>query len=736
VTAAGMVADRTLDQVEAQALARSTHGDPFRVLGPHDGPSGRTIRAFLPGANAVEVLRRSDRASLGRLKEGNVAGLFEAGVSDDAPYLLRIEWPAAVQETEDPYSFGPVLGDLDLHLFAEGRHFDLASALGANQITVDGVAGVRFAVWAPNAQRVAVIGDFNSWDARRHPMRLRPQAGVWELFVPRLASGARYKFAVIGAGGVQLADKADPMAQQAEAAPRTASIVASPRPWRWRDDRWMAARAARQSPDAPMSIYEVHLPSWLHEQKAGGEATAWDMAVERLLPYVVDMGFTHVELLPIAEYPFGGSWGYQPLGLFAPSARFGPPEGFARFVDALHAAGIGIIVDWVPAHFPTDPHGLARFDGTALYEHLDPREGFHGDWNTYIYNFGRREVQGFLIASAIHWLERYHVDGLRVDAVASMLYRDYSRAADAWIPNIYGGRENLEAVGFLRHLNAVVAERCPGAVVIAEESTAWPGVTQPVSNNGLGFTYKWNMGWMHDTLRYMQRDPVHRAYHHDDITFGLLYAYSEKFVLPLSHDEVVHGKGSLLGKMPGDRWQKFANLRAYFGLMWAHPGRKLMFMGGEIAQSREWNHDGEVDWFLLDDPAHGGVQRLVRDLNRVYRAEPSLHARDSEPAGFRWIVGDDRSNSVFAFLRTGQPDDAFVLVVSNMSAVTHHHYRIGVPHGGVWREIVNTDSRFYGGSDTGNIGDVHAVAQPSHGELHSIALTLPPLSTLMLRAKD
>ena len=735
MTDAAMTNIHALEQAEALALARSDHGDPFRVLGPHDDSAVRFVRAFLPGANAVEVLRRADRASLGILKEGAVSGLFEGKVSDDTPYLLRIEWPSAIQETEDPYSFGPSLGDLDLHLFAEGRHFDLASALGANQIEVDGVRGVRFAVWAPNARRVAVIGDFNSWDARRHPMRLRQQAGVWELFVPRLTSGVRYKFAIVGAGGVPLADKADPLAQQTEAPPRTGSVVASPRPWRWRDDRWMAARAGRQSPGAPMSIYEVHLPSWLRQQNAGGEAMAWDTAVERLLPYVVEMGFTHVELLPIAEYPFGGSWGYQALGLFAPSARFGPPEGFARFVDALHAAGVGIIVDWVPAHFPTDAHGLARFDGTALYEHLDPREGFHGDWNTYIYNFGRREVQGFLIASAVHWLERYHVDGLRVDAVASMLYRDYSRAADAWIPNIHGGRENLEAVDFLRHLNAVVAERCPGAVVIAEESTAWPGVTQPVSNHGLGFAYKWNMGWMHDTLMYMQRDPVHRTYHHDDITFGLLYAYSEKFILPLSHDEVVHGKGSLLGKMPGDRWQKFANLRAYFGLMWAHPGRKLMFMGGEIAQEREWNHDGEIDWFLLDNPSHGGVQRLVRDLNRLYRSEPSLHARDDEAAGFRWIVGDDRANSVFAFLRSGGPDDPPILVVSNMTDVPRHHYRIGVPHDGVWREIVNTDSRFYGGGDMGNIGDVHATDQPSHGEFNSIVLTLPPLSTIMLRAE-
>jgi 1,4-alpha-glucan branching enzyme len=444
------------------------------------------------------------------------------------------------------------------------------------------------------------------------------------------------------------------------------------------------------------------------------------------------MGFTHLELLPITEHPFGGSWGYQPLGLFAPTGRYGTPDGFRRFVDRLHGAGIGLILDWVPAHFPTDPHGLARFDGTALYEHLDPREGFHKDWNTYIYNFGRREVQGFLIASALHWLEHFHIDGLRVDAVASMLYRDYSRAAGEWVPNIYGGREHLEAIDFLRHLNAVVGERCAGAVMIAEESTAWPGVTQPVSELGLGFSFKWNMGWMHDTLRYMGQQPIHRSYHHDDLTFGLLYAFSERFILPLSHDEVVHGKGSLLTRMPGDRWQKFANLRAYLGFMWAHPGKKLMFMGGEIAQEREWNHDGEIDWFLLGDPNHAGIQRVVRDLNTLYRREPALHVLDSKPEGFRWLIGDDRANSVFAFLRQGASGDRPVLVVCNMTPVPRHNYRIGVPHAGLWREIANTDSRFYGGSDMGNAGSVGTVAAPSHGEPQSLDLVLPPLSTIML----
>jgi 1,4-alpha-glucan branching enzyme len=726
------IATLALPREEAEALAGARHNDPFKVLGPRDTERGRLIRAYLPGALGVEVLRRTDRTPIATLEQHGKDGLFEGMVTDHVPYLLRIKWPQAVQETEDPYSFGPLLGDLDLHLFNEGRHFELASAMGANAMTFEGVDGVGFSVWAPNASRVAVVGDFNSWDSRRHPMRLRYPAGVWELFIPRITPGTRYKFDIVGPGGVRLPQKADPLAQQAEPSPATASVVASPRQWRWHDEAWMQARAERQAVTAPISIYEVHLGSWMR----GNGTVSWETAAQRLIPYVVDMGFTHLELLPITEYPFGGSWGYQPLGLFAPTGRYGAPEEFAQFVDRLHAAGIGLILDWVPAHFPTDPHGLARFDGTALYEHLDPREGFHRDWNTFIYNFGRREVQGFLIASALHWLERFHVDGLRVDAVASMLYRDYSRSAGDWIPNIYGGREHLEAIDFLRHLNAVVKERCPGAVTIAEESTAWPGVTRSERELGLGFSYKWNMGWMHDTLLYMEREPIHRSYHHDELTFGLLYGFSEKFILPLSHDEVVHGKGSLFGKMPGDRWRKFANLRAYFGFMWSHPGKKLLFMGGEIAQEREWNHDREIDWFLLDNPDHAGIQRLVRDLNHLYRREPALHVRDSEPAGFRWIVGDDRSNSVFAYFRHGHDGHAPVLVVCNMTPAPRHNYRIGVPRGGVWREIMNTDSRFYGGSDMGNEGAIHAVPQPTHGEAQSLDLTLPPLATLYLRAES
>ena len=721
-----------LDRRIAAALENAADADPFAVLGPHDTPDGRVVRAFVPGALGIEVLKRADRAPLGRLDRCGIEGLFEGLVSDAEPYLLRISRPGGVQDTEDPYAFGALLGELDLHLFNEGRHFELAGAFGAQTMAIDGVPGVRFAVWAPNARRVAVVGDFNSWDARRHPMRVRYPAGVWELFVPRIGPGSRYKYDIIGPGGARVPQKADPVARQTEPPPATASVVAAPDRFRWHDEAWMASRAERHAPHAPISIYEVHLGSWIRHHERGHEQ-AWDEAIDRLVPYVADMGFTHVEFLPITEYPFGGSWGYQSLGLFAPSARYGSPEGFARFVDAMHGAGIGVILDWVPAHFPTDAHGLARFDGTALYEHLDPREGFHRDWNTYIYNFGRREVQGFLIASALLWLEKFHIDGLRVDAVASMLYRDYSRNEGEWLPNVYGGRENLEAIGFLRHLNAVVSERCPGAMMIAEELTAWPGVTRPISEGGLGFSYKWNMGWMHDTLRYMEHDPIHRPYHHDDITFGLLYAFSERFMLPLSHDEVVHGKRSLIGKMPGDPWQRFANLRTYLGFMWAHPGKKLLFMGGEIAQEAEWSHDGEVEWYRLGEPAHAGVQRLLRDLNRLYASTSALHQRDCEASGFRWLIGDDRANSVFAFLRLAADASSPILSVCNMTPVPRHGYRVGVPRAGIWREIFNSDSGLYGGSNMGNAGAVHTTQGAMHGEQQSLDLVLPPLSTVLLR---
>ena len=700
--------------------------DPFAVLGQH----GAVVRTLLPGADSVELIS-PDGSVVAEMQRVHPAGLFSAAWPEHQAYLLRIDWSGILQETEDPYSFGLVLGELDLHLIAEGRHRELATCLGAHVSQIAGVSGVRFAVWAPNATRVSVVGDFNAWDGRRLPMRLRREAGVWEIFVPRLRPGARYKYEILGPNGALLPLKADPIAAQAEPAPATGSIVADPAPPVWTDACWMASRSARTHTESALSIYEVHAASWM---RADGRPLSWDELADRLIPYVVDMGFTAVEFLPIMVHPFGGSWGYQPLGQFAPSAELGRPEAFARLVDRCHAAGLAVLLDWVPAHFPDDAHGLAQFDGTPLYEHADPREGRHRDWNTLIYNLGRSEVRGFLIASALHWLEHYHIDGLRVDAVASMLYRDYSRKPGEWIPNIFNGRENLEAVAFLQELNATVAERCPGVLLIAEESTAWPGVTAPVfsENLALGFSLKWNMGWMHDTLRFMEQPPIYRSHHHDEMTFSLIYAFSERFVLPLSHDEVVHGKGSLLAKMPGDPWQRFANLRAYLAWMWTHPGRKLLFMGGEFGQEREWNHDASLDWHLLDDPFHRGVQRAVRDLNRLYAEIPALHQLDDDPAGFRWVVGDDRAQSVFAFLRLDR-NGAPVLVVSNFTPVPRPDYRVGVPMAGCWIEKFNSDAKVYGGSGIGNGGATEGMAVACHGLAACLVLTLPPLATIVLR---
>jgi len=733
---AGAAAQDTDAHAAIDLLLAGRHPDPFHVLGPHKAEGRTWIRALLPPAQAVSVLHRGGQETpLESLRDGFFTGAvsgLEPG--DPGAYRLCITWPGGARQiTEDPYAFGPQLGDLDLYLISEGRHENLADCLGAHVVDVDGVPGVRFAVWAPNAQRVSVVGDFNSWDGRRHPMRLRHGAGVWEIFIPRLGPGERYKFELVGADGTLLPLKADPLARQTEAPPATASIVADPTPFSWSDEAWMASRAQRQALDAPISVYEVHVGSWLPRNEEG-QGCLWHELAERLVPYARELGFTHLELMPIMEHPFGGSWGYQPLGVFAPTARYGTPADFAAFIDRCHAAGIGVILDWVPAHFPTDAHGLAHFDGTALYEYQDPREGFHPDWNTLIYNLGRVEVHNFMLASGLEWLRRYHIDALRVDAVASMLYRDYSRKAGEWIPNRYGGRENLEAVDFLRDLNTTVARLCPGAITIAEESTAWPGVTAPVDQGGLGFTYKWNMGWMHDTLRYMQYEPVYRSYHHSDLTFSMVYAYSEHFILPLSHDEVVHGKGSLINKMPGDRWQQFANLRAYYGYMWTHPGKKLLFMGCEIAQPREWNHDASLDWPALDDPMHRGMQHLVRDLNAAYAELPALYRHDYDPSGFQWIIGDDAGNSVLAFLR--RDGDKTVLAVCNFTPVPRYDYRIGVPQAGFWRERLNTDADVYGGSGVGNAGGRHSEAIPAHGHGQSVSLILPPLATLILTVES
>jgi 1,4-alpha-glucan branching enzyme len=726
-----------MDPEVARALSQGDVGDPFAVLGPHPTDGAVTVRAFVPPAEAVELIGRNGEW-LGPMQPLQVPGLFAGRISADTAYRLRIQWPGGqLQETEDPYSFGLLLGELDIHLLAEGKHLELGRCLGAQPMSIDGVGGVRFAVWAPNARRVSVVGDFNGWDGRRHPMRKRVEAGVWELFIPRLTAGSVYKYEILGPQGL-LPQKSDPVALQMEPSPRTASVVADPTPFVWSDALWCSARARNATLlRAPLSIYEVHAPSWRRHSPAGrenaGRELTWDELGDQLIPYAGNLGFTHVELLPVMGHPFGGSWGYQVLSQYAPQATLGSPAAFARFIDRCHNAGLGVILDWVPGHFPTDAHGMAQFDGTALYEHADPREGFQLEWNTAIYNLGRREVLAFLTCSALHWLERFHVDGLRVDAVASLLYRDYARREGEWIPNRYGGRENLEAIDFLRHLNDAVAQRCPGALMIAEESTAWPGVTQSTSEGGLGFTYKWNMGWMHDTLRYMSLDPIYRRHGHRDMTFGLLYAFSERFVLPLSHDEVVHGKGSLIGRMPGDTWQRFANLRAYFGFMWTQPGKKLLFMGGEFAQDWEWNHDGQIDWEALEHPLHAGVQRLVADLNRAYREQRALHLLDHDPAGFHWMVADDLDNSVYGYCRYGHSDTAPVMVVCNFTPVPRLKYRIGAPRIGVWHEILNTDAAIYGGTNMGNGGTVHASMVPYHGQAFSLELTLPPLSTLLLR---
>ena len=724
-----------LTRADVEALVNAEHPDPFALLGPHEDGEGLSIRAYLPGALAVRLLARgeaNEANELGILQQSeDTPGLFLGRLEHPQAYLLDIHWAGGHQLTEDPYSFGPLLGELDLYLFAEGNHRNLGQCLGAQMLEVNGVQGVRFAVWAPNARRVSVVGAFNSWDGRRHPMRLRHPSGVWELFIPRLQAGEAYLYELLGPHGL-LPLKADPVALATLPPPEVASRVAEPQVFDWHDQAWLERRQAQHASRTPLSIYELHAGSWRHEGGNEGRDYRWPELAERLIPYVQDMGFTHIELLPIMEHPFGGSWGYQPLALFAPTARYGTPREFAAFVDACHGAGIGVILDWVPAHFPSDPHGLGLFDGTALYEYAHPFEGFHQDWDTLIYNLGRTEVHGFMLASALHWLKQFHIDGLRVDAVASMLYRDYSRQPGEWIPNRHGGRENLEAIDFLRHLNEVVATETPGVLVIAEESTAWPGVSQSTQEGGLGFSYKWNMGWMHDSLAYMSQDPINRRHHHGQLTFGLSYAFSERFILPISHDEVVHGKGSLIDKMPGDRWQKFANLRAYLAFMWSHPGKKLLFMGCEFGQWREWNHDRELDWYLLMYAEHLGLQQLVRDLNRLYRQEPALHQLDCEPEGFQWLVGDDAPNSVYAWLRRdaeGRP----LLVVVNFTPVPREAYRIGVPLAGRWRELLNSDAEGYGGSNQGNLGGVLTEPLAHHGQPVSLALTLPPLAVLILR---
>jgi 1,4-alpha-glucan branching enzyme len=714
---------------EIEAIVSGHHGDPFAVLGLHHTGTLWVARAFVPGAAELEVLAE-DGGKLTLLDLRHGAGFFEGPVpvKDRQPLVYRARNASGEWTVEDAYLLGPVLGPLDDYYIGEGNHLRLHDRLGAHPMRHEGHAGVHFAVWAPNASRVSVVGDFNSWDGRRHVMRKRRDTGVWEIFVPGAAEGQCYKYELLDAAGKRLPLKSDPLGFAAEMRPKTASKVARTDDFAWTDDAYLADRKHRDARREPMAIYEVHLGSW-RRRDDGGFLSYGELA-DALIPYVAEMGFTHVELLPVSEHPFDPSWGYQPTGLFAPTSRFGDPRGFAQFIDRAHQAGIGVILDWVPAHFPTDEHGLALFDGTALYEHADPRQGYHPDWNTAIYNFGRREVAGFLLNNALFWLERYHVDGLRVDAVASMLYLDYSRKEGEWIPNAHGGRENLEAIGFLQRVNHEAYGQNPGIVTIAEESTAFPGVSQPTNKGGLGFGFKWNMGFMHDTLNYLKREPIHRKHHHNDLTFGLLYAFTENFVLPLSHDEVVHGKGSLLNKMAGDSWQKFAALRAYYAFMWGYPGKKLLFMGQEFAPWGEWSEARGLDWHLLSQAPHRGVQSLVRDLNRCHRDIPALHARDCEPEGFEWLLADDRENSVYAWARHSGQGGAILAVVSNFTPVPRHSYVLPLPAAGGWREILNTDAGHYGGSGVGNLGGVTAEASPSHGKPAHAKVTLPPLATL------
>jgi len=758
--------DLTMMPVPIEELARVVAGEhrgPHGVLGAHPHEGGVTVRVLKPLADSVVVRWEGGEQRLEHEYEGIWVGVLPAEKVPD--YRLAVTYSGQEYVVDDPYRFLPTVGELDRHLFNEGRHEELWKVLGAHVHRYEGpagdVTGTAFAVWAPNARGVRVEGDFNSWDGREHPMRMLDSSGVWELFVPGVGTGTRYKYVILGADG-RWEERADPMAPYAEVPPATSSVVWESS-YAWGDQEWTENRAARQGLDRPMSVYEVHLGSWRR-------GLSYRDLADELVGYVADLGFTHVELMPVMQHPYGGSWGYHVTGYFAPDSRFGTPDDFRYLVDRLHQAGVGVILDWVPGHFATDPWALARFDGTPLYEHPDPRKGWHAEWGSHIFDFGRREVCNFLYSNAIYWLTEFHADGLRVDGVASMLYLDYGRNAGEWLPNEHGGREHLEAVQFLQEMNATAYKRVAGIVTIAEESTAWPGVTGDTTTGGLGFGFKWNMGWMHDTLDYLRHDPVHRSYHHHEMTFGLTYAWSENYVLPLSHDEVVHGKGSLLRKMPGDRWQQLASLRAYYGFMWAHPGKQLLFMGSEFAQESEWAESRELDWWLLDHPEHRGVQAAIRDLNRVYAETPAIWAHEHDPESFSWLIADDTANNIYAFARVstgstpgtgstpetgstpgtgstpetgstagtgstpGAGDAAAPLVcVSNFSPVPQHGYVLGMPAEGMWEEVVNTDAEGYGGSGVGNMGSVMAEPGGAHGQPAHASITVPPLATVWFR---
>jgi 1,4-alpha-glucan branching enzyme len=724
-----------LPRDEVNRFVRGLHSDPFRLLGPHRVGDDLEIRVFRPDARAIDVVldRDADRAiAAERIEQEGFFCATVPGADRDVPYRLRVTAADGSQQlTRDPYQYGPIMGEVDLHLFAEGQHWKIYEKFGAQVRSIGDATGVYFAVWAPNAQRVSVVGDFNNWDGRVNPMRKLIEGGVWELFLPGIRQGAHYKFEIRTQSGAVLL-KSDPFAFFNQPGKSTASLVYDLERYTWNDAEWMEARQRKNWPRNPISIYEVHLGSWRRKPEENNRQLSYLELADTLLPYVLEMGFTHIELLPIAEHPFEGSWGYQVTNYYAPTSRFGPPDDFRHFIDRCHQAGIGVIMDWVPAHFPKDAHALADFDGTHLYEHRDPRQGEHQDWGTLIFNFGRNEVRNFLIGNALFWLDKYHVDGLRVDAVASMLYLDYSRKPGQWIPNVYGGRENLDAIYFLKKFNEVCYERFPGIITIAEESTAWPGVSRPTYLGGLGFGFKWNMGWMHDFLHYMSIDPIYRRYHHGNITFSLLYAFQENFILVLSHDEVVYGKRSLLSKMPGDEWQKFANLRMFLAWMYGQPGKKLLFMGGEFGQRNEWNHDTQLDWQLLQLPHHDQLRRLVQHLNYIYKSEPALWQLDDTYDGFDWIDFHDADNSVVSFLRKSGEGDIVAFVVS-ATPVVRYNYRLGVPEPGFYREIINTDAETYGGSNVGNFGGVQSEDRKWMGREHSIVMHLPPLATVAFK---